>query len=57
MQRIVTITLYREFGHPDNVLGKQSILKDFTEELPELLNKIKYPSAAFNWHIDSIKVS
>ena len=56
MQQKVVIELYKEVGHPDNADSKQSILKDFTKELPKMLEKIKYPSTAFNWSIDSIRV-
>ena len=57
MQRTVTITLYKEYGHPGNLDDKESILKDFSDELPKLLGKIKHPSTAFNYSVDSIKVS
>ena len=56
MQQKVIIELYNEVGHPDNAKSKESILCAFSEELPELLSRIKYPSAAFNWSIDSIIV-
>ena len=56
MQRKVTITLYHEYGHPDNVVNKARILEAFADELPKVLDKIKHPSVAFNWQIDSIRV-